>query len=108
MNILNELGFTIYQTKVIKALIKIKKAEASEIARISKVPPNKVYQTIADLTKENIVIETPTKPKIYSLINFDKFIKNKIKEKQENIYKLEDEYDKFLEEYEVEENAQDF
>lgn len=108
MEILTELGFTKYQTKIIKELTKLNKATAMQITKKTKIPSNKVYQTINELIKTNLIIETPTSPKQYSLSNLDTYLKNQIKQKQENVYKLENQYDKFLSEYKTPTQSEEF
>jgi len=108
MELLNKINLTKYQREIIKSLLKYKKLDAMQISKYSKVPPNKVYQTIKDLVDKNIVFQSNSKPKEYSLLNFDRYLKNKIEEKQKEVIELENELDLFLETYKQPVQSEDF
>lgn len=84
-----DLGFNEYESKILSALVILKKASPKEISLASKVPQNKIYSIIGKLKSLDLVAEIPNEIKKYALINLETFIKNKIKEKQEKVKKLE-------------------
>ncbi len=108
MDILEELGFTQYENKIIISLLKLSKATASQISKTSKVPQNKVYQTITELAKKGLIIEISDKPKTYTLNNIKKYIQNEIKKKQESVFNLENEYEKFIANTQTPMQSEDF
>jgi sugar-specific transcriptional regulator TrmB len=108
MEILDKINLTQYQKKVIKTLLKNNQLNANQISKLTKIAPNKVYQTINELTDKNIISSANTTPKIYTLINFDSYLKNQIKKKQKEISNLEYEYEDFIKTYNNQNKDEEF
>ncbi|TFF86180.1 MAG: hypothetical protein EU551_02330 [Promethearchaeota archaeon] len=79
LNILMELGLTLYKSKIYRSLYIIGPKPISDIAAHSGVPSNKIYKLIEELQDEgfiNEVIPIDSKtPKIYRAVEPDKFVK---------------------------------
>jgi len=85
---LKSLGFSEYESKTLVSFIKLKSATAKEIYHDSQVPQNKFYQIAKNFEKLGILSLIPGESKKYRLINLQTFIKNKIKEKENNLKQL--------------------
>ncbi len=86
--LLKEFGFTEYETKVYLALAKLSTAKASDIARESKVPPNKVYECLIKLAERGFIASLNVTPRKYKTIGVQKF-KDILEEKLDSIKSLE-------------------
>ena len=83
------LGMSEYESKTLASLIKIGKGNPREISSDSGVPQNKLYNIIKKFISLGILETIPSEPKKYQLININNFIREKIKEKKENLKLLE-------------------
>ena len=63
--VLEELGLTMYQIKVLLALIQCGESKASDISIISKVPRAKVYSVLDQLVNMGLVDKKPGRPVMY-------------------------------------------
>ena len=108
MKILDLVGFSVYEKKIIEALMYLERSDARKISQKSKVPYNKVYQILQRLIELNLVLEFKTKPKEYILINIENFFKERVLKEQKNLYELEDEYEKFLKDYKTVKQSEEF
>ena len=65
---LKEIGWSEYESKTYSALVSLGRTTASQIAKVSQVPPNRVYQILDKLKEKNIVEDVqPTRggPRIF-------------------------------------------
>ena len=67
IEVLKKLGFTEYEAKTYLALAKLKIASISEIAAVSKVPRNKVYEALKKLEEKGKVVSLPISPRKYKI-----------------------------------------
>ncbi|OGJ20413.1 hypothetical protein A3K73_00170 [Candidatus Pacearchaeota archaeon RBG_13_36_9] len=84
------LGFSEYESKLISSLVKLKTADVKEISLDSNVPRNKLYAIMRKFEEEGLISLVSIEPKKYKLINFDSYIKDKIKEKEDNLKELKE------------------
>jgi sugar-specific transcriptional regulator TrmB len=70
---LKEFGFTKYETDVFLALVRLPGAKASELAKFSHVPSNKVYECLIRLAEKGFVASLDTTPRQYKIIGVGKF-----------------------------------
>lgn len=89
LKILLESGFTLYEGKILIALIQSPEAAAKEITQLSEVPKNKVYEILENLKHRSIIEELPTKPKKYRAANLLTQLKSRAKTRREEIDNLE-------------------
>ena len=82
--LLKEFGFTEYETKVYLALAKLSTAKASDIARESTVPPNKVYECLIKLAEKGFIASLNVTPRKYKIIGVQKF-RDILSEKQNSM-----------------------
>lgn len=82
------IGFSEYESKALSSLIKLKLATPKQISEYSLVPQNKLYQIIKKFQNMGIISLEPAETKKYKLINIQTFIKNKLKEKQDEFKQL--------------------
>ena len=83
-----DLEFSEYEAKALSSLIKLKSANPKEINVDSGVPQNKLYSILKKFEKSGILSMIPSEPKKYRLINIKSFVKEKIKEREENLKRL--------------------
>ncbi|OLS24129.1 MAG: hypothetical protein HeimC2_24030 [Candidatus Heimdallarchaeota archaeon LC_2] len=65
---LKDIGWSEYESKTYSALVSLGRTTASQIAKVSQVPPNRVYQILDKLKEKNIVEDVqPTRggPRIF-------------------------------------------
>jgi sugar-specific transcriptional regulator TrmB len=74
------IGFTEYESKTIKSLLKLNASSTKQISENSGVPQNKLYQILKKFICLGIVAEIPNKR--YQIVNFTSFINEKILEKE--------------------------
>jgi sugar-specific transcriptional regulator TrmB len=96
--VLKEIGFSEYKTKVYKTLLSIVTATPREIAKEANVPITKAYGVLEELAKEGFVVVLPGKPVRYRALPLSSAIlpiletkANKIKELEEKVKKAEEE-----------------
>lgn len=83
-----QLGFSEYESKALASFIKLKSGTPKQINEDSNVPQNKLYQIIKKFENLGILSIIPGETKRYKLINIQTFIRNKIKEKENQIKQL--------------------
>lgn len=82
IEIMKELGFSEYESKVYVALVSVGGGTATEIAKISQVPTNRVYQILSDLsTKGYVRAQTSLSSPNYYFAESPKTVMNKLEEK---------------------------
>jgi sugar-specific transcriptional regulator TrmB len=94
LNFLRKLGFTEYESRIYSSIVQLGVASAREITDISKIPKNKVYETIKRLLLKNLILELPITPKKYKSNDIEK-LQNIIDEKKNEVKKLEKDIENF-------------
>jgi len=89
--ILNQLGFTEYESKVYKALFFFISATAREIAKETGIPNTRVYAALEKLAKIGAISMIPGKPVRYRIIPPDVGLLSIVEERKKQTKKLEDE-----------------
>ena len=69
--LLEELGFTLYERKAFTALMVHGVADAETLCRHGEVPSSKIYQAMEKLGQFGLVEIQPTRPKLYSALPGD-------------------------------------
>jgi len=86
-NNLDLLGFNSYESKIIEILLTGEPFTVKYIYSKTKIPKNKIYETLESLKGKGFIAEEDTRPKKYFIINntiFDEMIKDK-QEKLESL-----------------------
>jgi sugar-specific transcriptional regulator TrmB len=81
------LGFNAYETKIINVLLPGEVLTVREIYTKTKIPKNKIYETLETLKNKGIIGEQSSKPKKYFILN-DTLFDNMISDKEESLAKL--------------------
>jgi sugar-specific transcriptional regulator TrmB len=89
--ILSQLGFTEYESKVYKTLFFFVSATAREIARETGIPNTRVYAALEKLAKIGAISMIPGKPVQYRIIPPDVGLLSIVEERKKQTKKLEDE-----------------
>ena len=92
------LNLNSYEIKIYLSLLKKPQISANEIAKESKVPQNRVYDTVENLIKKELVTLIPQNPKKYAPKD-PKIIKKLIKEKIDSLNKLNEEFTQIEKEF---------
>jgi len=87
---LRKLGFTEYEIKIYLSLLQSANAKASDIAFVSQVPRNKVYEVLEGLRVKGYIMENATSPKTYAITSVHR-IANDIDDKRKEIDDLANE-----------------
>ncbi len=93
--LLRELDFNEYEIKIYLALVKLKSATASELAKSSKVPRNKVYEIVEGLKSKGFLMELSGKPMRFKILSFER-LKDMINERRKELDRLEKQADKVM------------
>lgn len=62
---LQQLGFSSYEAKAYCALLQKHPAHGYEVSKVAKIPPSKIYETLARLKSKGAVIDSSTDPVRY-------------------------------------------
>ncbi len=81
------LGFTTYEMKVYEALLDLSSGTALTIAKISKVPTNKVYESLIALIEKGFVASLDVRPKQYKVTGVQRFV-DFVKEQERHILNM--------------------
>lgn len=73
---LRELGLTEYESKVYEVLLRLKSATAGQIAKESKVPHGKTYESLHNLAEKGLITILAVEPKLFKLVEPKVGIKN--------------------------------
>lgn len=84
---LNLLGFNSYEVKIINVLLPGEVLTVREIYTKTKIPKNKIYETLETLKNKGIIGEQSSKPKKYFVLN-DTIFDNMINDKEKKLAKL--------------------
>jgi len=90
MKFFKSLGFSEYEAKALASLVKLKSGSPKEISFDSGVPQNKLYGILKDFERKGILASLPGESKRYRIINFETFVENRIKEKENELKKLKE------------------
>lgn len=104
-NILERLGLTEYEAKVLSALFRLKESGAPDISRSAQVPKTRVYDVLDRLIKKGVIIEIYGRPKRYRVIDASDVFEGLISKKKQEIASLEQkalELKDFIETWDVE------
>ncbi len=71
---LQEHGLTEYESRAYLALLELEKAEASQIADLSRVPRTKIYQALDGLEGKKLIKVIPDRPKRYLVQSFTVYL----------------------------------
>jgi sugar-specific transcriptional regulator TrmB len=82
------LGLTVYESKILASFTKLKKANAKELSQDSGVPVNKIYKTLRDFESLGLIENLPSENKTFKLLNLKTFVANKIKEKESSLREI--------------------
>lgn len=82
------LEFTDYESRLLCSFVKLKKASPKELSFDSGVPRNKIYSILRGFEKQSLIEILQTEPKKYRLIDLNRFVKEKIKEKEKKVGEL--------------------
>jgi sugar-specific transcriptional regulator TrmB len=85
LNILQESGLSEYESKCYFALFQHKKLTAGECAKLSKIPPTKVHETLYSLAEKGLINIFEGKPKIFSLAPIEQGLENFFRIKENKI-----------------------
>lgn len=76
MEDLKRIGLTEYEAKVYLTLIKLKSATGGQIAKDSKVPHGKTYESLISLSDKGLITIIPVEPKLFKLIEPKRGLEN--------------------------------
>ena len=71
LDILDELGFSIYEKKALAALSVLGVADAATLCREGEIPTSKIYQAMERLAGLGVAEIQPTRPKLYAAMEAD-------------------------------------
>lgn len=107
---LKEFGLTGYEAKVYIALLGLKQAKVSDIARTSSVPRNKIYTAVEALHKKGFVEIIPEKVAKFRAVPFSEATQLFIREQENRLRSLGDRSGKissFLSSFSIENKEED-
>jgi sugar-specific transcriptional regulator TrmB len=94
--LLRKLGFNDYELKTYLALVKLKTATASQVAKESNVPRNKTYEVLERLSEKGFLMEIPATPKKFKILSLDK-LKEVVADKKKELNDLEKDTEQIIE-----------
>jgi hypothetical protein len=71
LDVLDELGFSIYEKKALAALAVLGVADAATLCRDGEIPTSKIYQSMEKLAALGVAEIQPTRPKLYAALPAD-------------------------------------
>lgn len=96
LNLLKNLGFTQYESRVYLALSQLGPSTAREISDYSKLPRNKTYEMLNKLEKNKKIISLPISPKKFKILDINQ-LKETVLEQKKSVNALEKTLNKFIE-----------
>ncbi|MCA9459150.1 MAG: TrmB family transcriptional regulator [Nanoarchaeota archaeon] len=96
IEILQNVGFTLYESKILLSLAKYQKAPVKLIEKDSLVPRNKVYEILYNLSKKGYIQIYNDKPKEYGVVNLKEIVNELLVRKEEKIKNLKIESKKMI------------
>lgn len=89
MQELRQIGLTEYESKVYLTLLKNGALTGNQVSKLSGVPHGRTYEVLIKLHDKGFVSITPIKPKIFQAIKPSIAIKHFLRQKQQELQKLE-------------------
>lgn len=86
--LLKQMHFSMYETRVYLALAQLSVATGLEIAQHSGVPTNKVYECLIRLAEKGFIASLGIRPRKYKLLGFQRFYVA-LEEKKKNLKDME-------------------
>src|SRR5215472_17418228 len=74
LELMEEVGLTLYERKSLAALMVEGVADAETLCREGEVPSSKIYQAMEKLDRLGLVEIQPTRPKLYSAFPVDEVV----------------------------------
>ncbi len=71
LNLLEEIGLTVYERKALAALMVHGVADADSLCRTGEIPSSKIYLAMEKLARLGLAEIQPTRPRIYSALSSD-------------------------------------
>lgn len=71
---LREFGLSDSQSRAYVALLELRKSDAREVSRQSKVPLTRLYQVLEQLKERGLVVVHPSQPRAYEPLAMDAFL----------------------------------
>src|SRR5260370_22659016 len=84
LDLLEELGFTQYERRTLRALMLHGVADAETLCREGDIPSSKIYLALEKLGKLGLVEMQPTRPKLFSALSTDAIFARIIEISREN------------------------
>jgi HTH-type transcriptional regulator, sugar sensing transcriptional regulator len=84
LDLLEEIGLTLYERKAFEALMIQGVADADTLCREGEVPSSKIYQAMEKLGRLGLVQIQPTRPKLYSALPGDEVVSRLIEISRHN------------------------
>lgn len=78
---LKRLGFTEYEARIYFSLAKLGPSTVKSLVQDTKIPRNKIYESLYNLEQKDKVVTFPGPPKKFNIVNED-MLKNEVKELQ--------------------------
>ena len=92
--ILDKIGFSEYKKRTYLALIQLKKAKVGDIAKKSRIPSSKIYETLNWLYEKGYISIVSPHPLIYRANDPTAIINSDIKSQMKILHEIEDELKK--------------
>lgn len=89
------LGMSLYETKAVVSLLRLKKANVKEISLDSGVPRNKLYAIIKNFEKRGLVELIPDESKTYRLLNLKTFVSDRLRERKKELSEMQKNFRNF-------------
>jgi HTH-type transcriptional regulator, sugar sensing transcriptional regulator len=92
-----QLGLTSYESKAYLALMRRDSATAADVARLARVPRQRIYDVLATLVQKGLVSQRPGQPAKYSAVSPEFAIERLLLNRREELDRLERESGELLE-----------
>jgi HTH-type transcriptional regulator, sugar sensing transcriptional regulator len=86
---LARLGLTTYEAKAYLALIRRESSAAADVARLARLPRQRIYDVLAGLVERGLVSSYPGSPAKYSAVPPDAAIERLLSDRREELKRLE-------------------
>jgi len=103
--ILQKLGFSEYKIKAYTTLLKLKKATPCQVAKISKIPSSKIYETLGWLYEKGYIVQTSEKPVVYEANNPKYILSSEVKSRMDALEELKSQVDQIKSDIEITEKG---
>jgi sugar-specific transcriptional regulator TrmB len=92
-----QLGLTSYESKAYLALMRRDSATAADVARLARVPRQRIYDVLATLVQKGLVSQRPGQPAKYSAVSPEFAIERLLLNRRQELDRLERESGELLE-----------